>query len=132
MSNETIVYGNYENIQGVRDGKKIKVPDAKIVNIRKAAKTVKAPEINEVIAELTKVEEKAPEVVEEPRKEEMPLYMNSINNMNNEPQKPQSFEFDGNAIKEKVGENYKNLANFDKKWKIKQMLFKNLTLTIKL
>lgn len=136
MSNETIVYGNYENIQGVRDGKKIKVPDAKIVNIRKAAKTVKAPEINEVIAEpkevVTKVEEKAPEVVEEPRKEEMPLYMNSINNMNNEPQKPQSFEFDGNAIKEKVGENYKNLANFDKKMENKTDAVQKLNLNDKI
>ena len=118
MGNVTVVSDEYTNIQGVAV-KKIKVtaPNlSAIVEEGKESRTVVEPKVEEKVVEEPKapvIEEVKPQVVEEPKHEEMPLYMNSRE------YKPKDLDFDETAIKEKIAENYKNLANIDKKTEAK-------------
>ena len=109
MSNVTVVSDEYTNIQEVAV-KKIKVTKPNLGTMLDEGKNsrVAAPKVEEPV-KVQEIEEVKPKVVEEPKNEEMPLYMNSRE------YKPKDIGFDETAIKEKIAENYKNLANFDKK-----------------
>ena len=112
MSNVTVYSEDYENIQGVAV-KKIKVtaPNLKtLLEEGKKSRVVVEPKVEEPKVSEPEVEEVKPRVVEEIKPqmpEEMPLYMNSR-------EAKKDFEFDETALKEKVAENYKNLANYNK------------------
>ncbi len=110
MSNVTVVSDEYTNIQEVAV-KKIKVTKPNLGTMMdegKNSRAAAAPKVEEPV-KVQEIEEVKPKVVEEPKNEEMPLYMNSRE------YKPKDIGFDETAIKEKIAENYKNLANFDKK-----------------
>lgn len=102
MNNVTVINDVYTNIQGV-GVKKIKLTEPNLRTLFGEAKKVK------VVAEepIKEIEEVKP-VVEEKHDEEVPIHFFSGNMKKN-------YDFDEVAIKEKVAENYKNLANFEKK-----------------
>lgn len=114
MSKVTAINDEYTDIQEVAV-KKIKLPKGNLDNLideGKKSRIAAAPKVEKPV-KVQEIEEVRPKVVEEPKHEEMPLYMNSHE------YKPKDIEFDETAIKEKIAENYKNLANFDKKTEAK-------------
>lgn len=114
MSKVTAINDEYTDIQEVAV-KKIKLPKGNLDNLideGKKSRIAATPKVEKPV-KVQEIEEVRPKVVEEPKHEEMPLYMNSHE------YKPKDIEFDETAIKEKIAENYKNLANFDKKTEAK-------------
>ena len=107
MNNVTVVTDEYTNIQGV-GAKKIKLTKPNLNTLFSEAKKA-VPEVKPMIEEepVKEIEEVKP-VVEEKTIDEMPIHFYGAET------KPE-YGFDEKALKEKVAENYKNLANFERK-----------------
>ena len=109
MSNVTVTSDEYTNIQGVAV-KKIKLTGKNLNTLMNEGKKVRAQvkmEFPKEVEELKNIEKVKPELVEEPKHEEdIPLYLHN---------RESKLEFDETALKERVAENYKNLANFETK-----------------
>ncbi len=112
MSNVTIVNDEYTNIQGVAV-KKIKVTRPNLNSILDESKASRVNVVVEQPKEVEfekKVEEVKPEVVQDVKPvEEAPTYLNDHDS------KTKEYNIDETALKERVAENYKNLANFDRR-----------------
>lgn len=112
MSNVTIVNDEYTNIQGVAV-KKIKVTRPNLNSILDESRASRVDSVVEPPKEVEfdkKVEEIKPEVVKDVKPvEETPTYLNDHDS------KTKEYNIDEIALKERVAENYKNLANFDRK-----------------